>query len=471
MIKKTSCLSLGSGKYAYTNPYKDDFSQYFYLATILRLTTNNSGSIMLRKEVSEPGYALRFNGENSYVITEDSGLGWFNTDITIRVWYKPNAFEHDSLLLACDNGNGFWLKLLEGKRLCAGGSDRTIITADPEYDLTDTEHWYQLVYTRKYVWRFPGFIDNRLYINGALVKQEIEEGALTSYAIFPPYLIGGSPEGMVCNGAIDEVAVYYDAWDETMVSQDYNNGQGTRGKSTDSSLVAGYHLDEGNGNVVEPYDRFFMSYGTTYNTQWIEGLIGIENVPWVLNQSYDWRFGNYLTLSGNFTGGSEIRVSVSPFLMFIGPIELKILFELLVDFQNQMALIFLNGAPSVGFTPSELGETEQGFFQLGGFWTGKIEMLVIDNKKPDWLNMGDPGTWHHFYLTGDTPLFTYPENTTQFLHFYDFDKIENGWILDLGSNPKNLLLVNIQELEPGLTGYLQGLPFIAHEGLKTRIEY
>ena len=468
MINKTSCLPLESGKYAYTNPYKDDFSQYFYLATVLRLTGGNSGTIMLRKEAPEPGYALQFNGENSYVITEDSGLGWLNTSITIRVWYKPSAFEHDSLLLACDNGNGFWLKLLEGKRLCAGGGDRTIITADPEYDLTDTEHWYQLVYTRKYMWTS---IVDRLYINGVLVKQEIEEGALVSYAIVPPYLIGGSPEGMVCNGAIDEVAVYSDGWDETVVLQDYNNGHGIRGKSTDLNLVAGYHLDEGNGNVVEPYDRFFMSYGTAYNTQWIEGLIGIENVPWVLNQYYNgWRFENYLTLSGNLTGNREIRVLISP-SMFVGLTELRILFELFVDFQNQSALIFLNGIPSAGFTPSELGETEQGFFQLGGFWEGKIEMLAIDNKKPDWLNMGDPGTWYHFYLTGDTPLFTYPEITTQFLHFYDFDKIENGWILDLGSNPKNLLLVNIQELEPGLTGYLEGKPFIAHEGLKARIDY
>ncbi len=467
-LLRANCLVLEDGKYVFTQPHQDDFSQCFYLAAVLRMS-GSFQDVITRVEPPNYGYALRFDGSNSYVKTDDPGWSTTSKEITLRAWYRPRGFNHDGLLVRCGE-DGWWMKLIEGKRLCGGAGGDTFITVDPEDDLTDTNHWYQLVFT---VYS-PEICYYYLYIDGELKKEVVVPAPGGYYNFSPPYYIGGTPTGDICEGDIDEVGIYYGTWSSPRVLSDYNNGEGVRGTPSDPDLIAGYHFDEGSGNVAMYYDGNQQSIGRllpeSEEPQWIEGHVPDIPVPWKISEYIHsvWHDIHAIQLSGSIVGGSSITI----YLNLLGGIvpDTKIFFELLADYQNEIGIIFINGIPAAAFTPSVLGETPEGYVKIGGSWTGKIEMLAIDNKVPNWFNPVDQSTWYHIYWAdGSVPIFVYPDNVEQFLHFYDFDKIENSVIPDLGSSPKDFSLYNGSGLEEGLTGYAGKDPYIAHLGIKARV--
>ena len=158
---------------------------------------------------------------------------------------------------------------VDGSGLCAA-RDTAAIHYAPAGGFY-TGRWYFVAVSHDYTAQ-----ESRLYLDGALVASKSSSVAAIPYVL--PVSVGRWTDRGVNTynqfyGAIDELRIYGRVLSPAEISGDYANGAGRYGTSSESGLVAGYHFDEGSGQVAADFGTSGDSGALEGGASWGTGLV------------------------------------------------------------------------------------------------------------------------------------------------------------------------------------------------------
>lgn len=190
-------------------------------------------------------HALQFNLNNRVEIPNDPALQFGNSPFTISLWLKT-ASQRPYLSFiskrANSMGDGWVVHEDHGQLLfytagCASPKSQPVNIRDNE--------WHQLLVARS------GNLIT-FYLDG---KNVGSGGTRCDHYDNNPIRIGmdGDGESWHFEGEISEVHIYGRALSSAEVQEEWNNGTMPAKPVTGGGLIAGYHFDEGMGNVAKDF--------------------------------------------------------------------------------------------------------------------------------------------------------------------------------------------------------------------------
>jgi hypothetical protein len=191
------------------------------------------------------GRAQTLIGASDTQLCEDIYLG-FGSDVTA---------ERDLVFVLDGNGD-------------CGGRDNQPVTYFPP-DGFENGRYYHVVAVADYLGQV-----SRLYLDGEQVRTTSRDVSPRNRSVvinIGRWFDGSNTFGYF-SGAIDELRVYGRVLGPEEVTALYADGVGTYGDAADPYVIAGWHFDEGEGDVASAYVG--MSHATLVNgATWAEGLV------------------------------------------------------------------------------------------------------------------------------------------------------------------------------------------------------
>lgn len=204
------------------------------------------------------GTALEFNGTSDYVDIPDNNNLDITNQITIEAWinadsWKPNVWEGSIVCKDGSGSSGYMLRCGENGKVNfnIGTGAWKEITTDPA-DSLSLNTWYHIAAT------YNG-INQRIYINGRLVKEKATSGNILANS---QNLRFGSSQYYPTrryNGKIEEVRLWNIALDSLQIRENMHlplTGQ-------EAGLVSYWQFNEGSGSAT--YDYVSSNYGNLVN--------------------------------------------------------------------------------------------------------------------------------------------------------------------------------------------------------------
>jgi hypothetical protein len=180
-----------------------------------------------------PGYALSFNGMNSYVAVNAQNVPIGNSDYTIEAWIRPNSMGNYGIV---GWGNYGTTNQVNALSLRTNG----LVNSWWGNDLVVTNTslagaWHHVAATYDGTWR-------KIYLDGVLVGSNSPPTShnVTSRANLSIGLVGPAD---YFNGTNDEVRI----WGEARTQSQIQTNRFIRLTGTESGLMAYWKLDEGSG--------------------------------------------------------------------------------------------------------------------------------------------------------------------------------------------------------------------------------
>jgi len=223
------------------------------------------------------GGALKFNGSNQYINTNDNVLNISFSAFSISCWIKRNV-NSVGIFIAGKMGTGgkrgWQFSLLSDNTL---DMDYFNSSSGSEHEITSTNIipvniWTHCVFT------FNASISEVLYINGILNKQQTS-GVLTAFNgnNTASFRIADRGDGTATrfSGSIDEVRIYNRALSQNEITTLYNAGASKLLAATNNGLVGHWSFDDiGDGNTAHDFSGN-GNHGTLVNSPtWVDGILG-----------------------------------------------------------------------------------------------------------------------------------------------------------------------------------------------------
>jgi len=202
---------------------------------------------VIRVSASSAGarHALKFNLGNRVEIYNDPSLQFGESPFTISLWFKTaSQRQYFNFISKRVNSLGDGWVLGIGDQMlgfycmgCASPRSQPVSIRDNE--------WHHVVITRS-----SGQMI--FYLDGKNVGSGQDD---CNHYDNNPIRIGMDGDGNSWHfeGEISEVHIYRRALSQDEVAEEWNNGAGLTGAVSGGGLIAGYHFDEGEGNVAKDF--------------------------------------------------------------------------------------------------------------------------------------------------------------------------------------------------------------------------
>jgi Concanavalin A-like lectin/glucanases superfamily len=187
------------------------------------------------------GYALVFNGTNSYVSVTNESLFRFTNSFTLEVWIKVKSFASDWQAILTKGDTSWRLHRNDGDDIVAFGTSGPSDTDLPGVKKVTDGQWHHVAAVFDDVKK-----TKFLYVDGALDASTAFTGTLDQND--SPFLVGENSEqtGRVFDGQMDEVRIWKVARTADEISQNMKRPL----KGTEPGLVLYFRFDEGSGAVT-----------------------------------------------------------------------------------------------------------------------------------------------------------------------------------------------------------------------------
>lgn len=176
------------------------------------------------------GSALKFNGENDYVIVDNDPSLNPNQEITIMAWAKTSENKTAKIAQKGDwDGHGIWQDKWNGWKCGVRLNNNKSYSINWGNGVPVFEQWYHITLT------YNGSI-LKLFVNGQLTNTKEISGSLKiNSRNFSIGSVDGSKKFF--NGSIDDVRMYGKALDQTEIQAIYNNQENNGSSDSDGDGI------------------------------------------------------------------------------------------------------------------------------------------------------------------------------------------------------------------------------------------